>query len=170
MSDCYNEQSAAMFRFSGSREQPPGRITWTGGRSHCRADGEPTMRIEGYRGELFIGGKDFSDYRWKSGLPPRTLSASGDPFPSIVFFGNLMMGSNLKVEPVPKLRVALLGNQSHPHSLWVERVPLEDQYTDTDLAAMGRAFDDLNLLGLWDLALMSPSPPEPPPPLPKPLS
>ncbi len=153
-SDFYNEQSDGMFHLSGSPDLPPGRITWTGGRSHMgKAATEPSMVVDGYRGELFLGGKDFSDYRWAS--PSRLIRQTGDAAFTLHVFGNVFYGCNLVSDGGDALRVVRVGNGVYRHPEWENVIEPEDVYTEDDLAALARAFDDLRLLGEWDLKLNS---------------
>ena len=152
MSDCYNEQSSGMFRFSGSAKLPPGRITWTGGRSHLSDKAvDSVMDINDYHGEIFIGGKDFSDYRWAEDAPDRALTHTGEAKTSVCLFGNIFYGCTIKKQGGENLHVSMIGNSIYPHEAWQRVVEPEDNFTDADLLSLAGAFDDLRLLGEWDL-------------------
>ncbi len=148
-SDFYNEQSDGMFHLSGSPELPPGRVVVTGGRSHLWAVGAAASEIDNYRGEVFLGGKEFSDYRTAQDPPSRLLHRGTAPV-DLYLFGNLFYGSRLLVEKQDSLRLFMIGNARLPDERFVKWDPVDD-YDEAALAALARAFDDLRRLGELDL-------------------
>ncbi len=160
-SDFYHEQSGGMFYIEGSDGSPPGRITWTGGRTHMwppgderRADRgrglmtlrdpEVGMRIDNYRGEVFMGAQDFSD-----GLFDRILRQAGSNPVTVFFFGNTFYGVTLDAEGDAGLTVKMLGNEAVGKMEYVPR----DNVSEEEKAALARAFDDLRRLGQVDREL-----------------
>ncbi|MHB9132373.1 MAG: glycosyl hydrolase family 28-related protein [Armatimonadota bacterium] len=155
--DFYHEQSDGMFQFSGSVDLPPGRVVWTGGRSHMWAPGDKAgtdRAIDNYRGEVFLGGKDFSDYRALK-EPPFTIRQAGKAWVDVYLFGNLFYGSKQVIEKQRTMRVFTLGNAVYSDQRFVNYAPA-DAFTNESLTAMSRAFDDLRRLGEMDLKLNYP--------------
>jgi len=154
MGDFYHEQSDGMVQLSGSADLPPGRVVVTGGRSHLHPV-EPTSRtIDNYHGEVFIGGKEFSDYRTAE-APPRRLTQAGKAPVDVYIFGCLFWGARLEVEKQDTMRLFMIGNETLPDPRFVKYEP-KDAFTHEALDGLARAFDDLSLLGEMDLKLNHP--------------
>jgi len=157
LGDFYHEQSDGMFQLCGFPELPPGRVVFTGGRSHVWPEGEyadPLRAIQNYRGEVFIGGKDFSDHRSPE-APPRRLDQTGESRVDVYIFGCLFYGSKLRVEKQNTMRLFMIGNAAGPDTRFVKYDPA-DAFTDEALQGLARAFDDLRRLGALDLELNHP--------------
>ncbi len=155
--DFYNEQSDGMMQLSGAPDLPPGRVVLTGGRSHLWIVPEVPPDFDNYRGEVFLGGKDFSDYRTPE-EPPHSFRQTGDARLDLYIFGNLFYGSKLEVDQRDSLRLHLIGNSLLPDDRFVHYDPVDD-YDEAALAALARAFDDLRRLGELDLRLNHPAGP-----------
>jgi len=160
LSDFYHEQSAGMFYLEGAEDLPPGRVTWTGGRTHVLQPGdelrsdrglitrwepEVGMRLNGFRGRLFIGGQDFSD---RSGR--RVLKQDGSDPVAVFFFGNTFYNTSLDVEGDEGLTLEMLANEAVGANMGY--VP-HDNVTEDQKAALSGAFDDLRRLGQVDREL-----------------
>ncbi len=151
-SDFYNEQSRGMLYLSGSPELPPGRVVVTGARSHM--NGPVGTTIENYRGELFLGGKDFSDHRGPA-QPAHGIIQTGTAPVDIYLFGNTFYGTKLAVTP-QTLRVFLLGNYTLPAPTFATFDPVETHSPEA-LHGLARALDALRHLGAVDLRLNHPA-------------
>lgn len=152
--DFYHEQSDGMFQVSGSPDLPAGRVVFTGGRSHVYHKEGSGPSIDGYRGEIFIGGKDFSDYR-KPDEPPRAIVQTGEAPVDVYIFGSLFYGTKLQARKEGPMRLFLIGNDKLSDPRFVKYDPA-DRYTEEALEGLARAFDDLSHLGEMDLKLNHP--------------
>lgn len=146
LSDFYHESSRGMFNVTGSNGLPPGRITWTGGRSHLNPASmfEVGMRIDNYRGEVFLGGQDISGPR-----PVATLRQEGESPVTVFFFGNTFYGVTLDAEGEEGLTVSMLANEPVGDMDYDPK----DNVTEEEKRALSRAFDDLRRLGQIDLKM-----------------
>ncbi len=154
LSDFYNEQSDGMFQLSGSPELPPGRVVLTGGRSHIWPVEATSRDIDNYRGEIFIGGKEFSDYSTAQD-PPHRIEQAGEASVDVYLFGNLFYGCKLEIEKQDTMRLFMIGNAALPDPRFVRYDPA-DAFTDEALKGLARALDDLRRLGEIDLRLNHP--------------
>ncbi len=159
LGDFYCEQSDGLFQLSGSPDLPPGRVVWTGGRSHQWPGKATSLDIDNYRGEVFLGGKDFSDYRTAQD-PLRRIAQAGKSRVDLYLFGNLFYGCKLEVKRQRSLRLFMIGNATRPHSGFVAYEP-SDAFNEEALKGLSRAFDDLRRLGEMDLTLNHPEVNEP---------
>jgi len=151
-SDFYNEQSRSMLSLSGSPELPAGRIVITGARSNMNSDTGTT--IENYRGELFIGGKDFSDHRTPT-QPTHGIYQTGTAPVDIYFFGDTFYGAKLEIKQQQHLRLFAIGNYTLPAPTFFQYTPPETNSPEV-LKGLARALDELRRLGELDLQLNHP--------------
>ncbi len=153
-SDLYNEQSEGILHLSGRAGQPAGRVVVTGGRSHVNEGLAPASVIENYRGELFIGGKDFSDHR-ALGAPPQVIRQTGEAPLDVTLFGCFFYGAKLMFEKQDTMRLFMIGSSRLTVPQFIQQDPA-DAFDDKALAAVSRALDDLRRLGEMDLKLNHP--------------
>ena len=111
----------------------------------------PATTIDNYHGEVFLGGRDFSEYR-RPDVPQHLIRQTGQAPVDLHVFGSLFYGAKLEFDKQDSMRVFMLGNESLADDRFVKYTPA-DVFDEQALQALSRAFDDLRHLSEMDLKL-----------------
>ena len=154
MSDYYSEQSANIFRFEGSPDDPPGRIMIQAPRSHLQLTGMGDLTgipvyvfdIANYSGLIFYGPGQFTTQEskclYQRGERPVELFIMAS-----AFYGPLLAVDKTGAAQVYLLGCAAMGIKDMPKDMFSDSIPSEK------LPELSKALDDLRRLGEMDLKL-----------------
>ncbi len=160
MSDFYVEQADNGYLFEGAADDPPGRATLTGAKFHSFTSSDPSkntlLDIRNYQGQISVGPYQF--YQEPKRMRMRQQGAE----PVEVF---MWASSWYGAKPDPQLgstaRLWAVGNEFYgagpEGEPATDRMFFQETPTDSSLAKLRRALDDLRRLGEIDLRLNHPN-------------
>lgn len=156
MSDYFSEQSANIFRFEGSPDDPPGRITIQGVKAQLQLTGMGDLTgipvyvfdIANYSGQIFYGPVQFYNEASKC------LYQRGERPVELFIMASAFYGPLLAVDKTDAAQLYLLGcagmrmgSKDMPPGMFSDSVPPEK------LPELSKALDDVRRLGEMDLKL-----------------
>ena len=159
MSDFYVEQADNGFLLEGAPDGPPGRATIGGAKFHSFASSDPAknslLEIRGYQGQVALG-----PYQYYQEPKRMRLAHQGSGSVDILVWAGGWYGAKPAPLLGPAARLLPVGNTLHGAAPDVdpalERAFFQDRPTDSTLAKLTAALDDLRRLGEADLRLNHP--------------
>jgi hypothetical protein len=159
MSDFYVEQADNGYLFEGSPEDPPGRATITGAKFHSFTSKDPAknnvLDIRNYRGQIYIGPYQFYQ-------EPKLMRIKQEGAALVELF--LLVSSWYGAKPDPQLspsaKLFPVANEFYGSTLVsnasTDKLFFTEPPTDSALANLAHALDELRRLGATDLRLNHP--------------
>jgi len=159
MSDFYVEQADNGYLFEGAPEDPPGRATITGAKFHSFTADDPEknnlLDIRNYRGLIAIG-----PYQFYQEPRRMRMKQQGEAPVDLLVWGSSWYGAKPDAQLGPAARLASVGNESYGAApavdLATEQKFFAEAPTESALAQLNRALDDLRRLGEADVRLNHP--------------
>jgi hypothetical protein len=159
MSDFYVEQADNGYLFEGAADDPPGRATLTGAKFQSFTSNDPgkntLLDIRGYQGQIFIG-----PYQFYQEPKRMRIKQRGSKAVDVLLWASSWYGAKPDPQLGPTARLLAAGNEFYGTApdveSAVERAFFQEGPSNTTLAQLSRALDDLRRLGEADLRLNHP--------------